>query len=527
MSDDLTAGLNESILDLRGGFIGSGLPVNTNAAAMASFGRAALKAGKSLATEALAKEFSINSTEAANLVNAAMEIGNMVMGSQSTDGDGPSIVVENGKSDALTGLGSRLDYSVSPIEVSLNTGIKPNAFTDEWRVYLGNYYSPLHINFSEISFNSTGTDLLSFWNSILNNQFIMAVQRAISFSAGSSVTTASNMITQFNYLLKAMGVYLFWDGVITYCQQPGNKNDGMEAIRAQLTGNDINNLNNLRWLLSSIPIPPNMRAIVYWYYQTYSFSSMPGSALLLNCPESVSSTGVIQNSIGAQITALSDSSFRETMTLLSKACPNWVTGKFDSGNATALHDPNFTTLFANNPTIGNTSGTTANFYYPVAGNSAVYATNVNDLDGAVLGLYGFYDTVSSKWLPSLTKQNFQVWSTTSCSNKWSWFSTYFTPTMRVPGLSKNRGDVVIQEPFLTSVSSTTVIPAGFQNLSGVNYNSCLQTTVKLLEWMMSLETIGTIVDNRVYGINKLSRMGPNGGNPSGKPRRRQPRKKKS
>jgi len=488
--------INSNILDIRGGFVSPTFKTMFSNPITKQVGSKVLEMGKEAFAAEVQRTFNVDAQTASDYIDTAMNIVGVITGTTSADGGGDVIKVDRDQNNSGSGYGSRLDFTVSPIEVTLDTGLKPNVFTDYWRYYISGSYSPLHVNFVEMKISTSNTSpLYKFMESTVAPQFTTAIQRAVSFSVSTSLLTASNLIMQFNALLKCMSVYLFWDGVLSYCQSPSNRNDGMERFRKSLTATDITNLNSLRWALSSMPIPPNLRALVYWFYQTYQLSPLPGSALILNCPEDITTAGVPTNSISSALTALNDSTFRDTITLLAKACPTWVKGTFDSGNSNALHDENFTTLWKNCPLAASNTLITPTVNYPLSGNHAVYATATNDLDGAVLALYGFWDGSISNWTPGLTMMKSQAY-TSACSNKWSYGDgDVFIPSHKTSEHLFQRGDVANLNPTVLRTS----IPPGGQVLRGVTVESVLQTTTALLEWMLSFDTIGVIKDNKVYG----------------------------
>jgi len=448
------------------------------------------------------------------MVNATQAGGDnfIRVGSNSSDGKGKGF-------DGGSGRAGSLDYNPNPIEVRLDTGIQVNAYTDYYYDYNSNF-SPMYMVGGQIQIPTSSQDLANFFNDVVSFQFTNALQRAVSFSIDTSLVSGATLVQAMNYLLNALQIYLFFDSVISYTSSPLNRNQAMLDIRNNLSAGDINALNNLRWILAGTPIPPNMKSICYYLTQTYKISSLAGSPIIKICPAALDDEtgqgnffpdgGQIQDAINNLYTC------RSTFSLIGRACPSWFNGYLPSSNAYALHDPNFNTIFFNTPSqYTNVNGVQLNIPSTVDG-ALVYGTYTTELDGGAFALTSIWDNVNGFWLPSLWSPLPSATSTppTTISNRWVYYNSSlilgqgnFVDIYSFPAS-------VFRSPqfsyFIYGTDATTYdsyIPFGSESLEGVTPDAVFQTSLKLTEWMMSLDSIGMIKDNRVYGVPQPNRGG--------------------
>jgi len=417
----------------------------------------------------------------------------------------------------------------------LDTGIDPNCYTSIYEnEVIGTQGTPvyrsLHLTGAKIRIPSNSYDLSNFFQNVVSFTFANAVQRNVSFSANTSLITGTNLIGMMNALLDAMQTYLFFDSILTYTTNPMNRNAGMIALRNNLTATDLNNLTNLRWLLSGMPIPPNFRTLVYWFTQTYRFNDTPGGSLIKFCP-----VPLITNSFGnvypdssyisSAITGLSY--YQQNYSLLSRACPDWITGKFESSNSVALHDWGFTTLFSNY--LVYYSGSKGEVVYPGSSETFYMGSFDNELDGMVYALLAFSDdSGDGVYLPSLTVPVISTDDHFTDGNRYS-YSDSSGEFVRATNVTDwvMRGENAYVDDSGTTALLNFAIPNGAEVTLNVSPDSVYQTSLTGVEWMMTINSIGNFPGsirtnsknvipnspkgnmNNKFGKHKFSK--PNGG----------------
>lgn len=443
----------------------------------------------------------INNIDVFNLLTTLNSIVSAENNSASGGGTGE---IEFNKPSSPRGFnGFYIDYSPNPISVSLNTGLKPNCYGVTYEDTLYGFagaeaWSPLHINLCKLRIPTAGTELKSFFDTVIGFQFSNALQRSVSFSLDISKVTGANLLNSMNTLLEALQLYLFIDSILTYSSNPLNKNEAFLDMRSQINPAAMNELSKLKYILAGTPIPPNMRLLCYWFMQTYRYSDSPASSLIMNCPFDLSRPYLevkgmqigefLQVKLVDAITAMN--SRRDTFSLIGRACPGWVTGTVDSSNAMALYDPNFTTFFANCPL--NAAYASVAYRYPTVSDSpCVYGSFTNSLDGFVYSLHSFWN--DGYWLPSMLDLSLTSTDGYNCtSNKFSYSAVDegFVTTCKNLNLENMRGDSYSLNTSAAVSYLYANIPAGAQPVLGVTVNAVTQTAINAVEWLMSSETIG-------------------------------------
>jgi len=419
-------------------------------------------------------------------------------------GGGGTILVGGINDQGVSSVG-RINREVDSIETTLKTDVKNIGFGQfyETEIKSGNDigFVALHMVNGYLQLPTT-SPVVDFFSNIVSFAFVNAVQRAVNFNVSVALISGTNLISYFNTVALALQVSLFWDGIISYTNNPLNRNEAMTAFRNKMSADDINNLNNLNFMLAGLPIPPGLKTICYWFMQTYKLSSLSGSPVIKVCPVEMvkngSFTGFMPStttgttSLSALITSLI--ALQGTTAIIAAACPKWITGKIPSVNSKPLHDAGFSTFFINSPTVVGSS------YRPATSNvdDVYYVTFDNKLDGFILGLASFWD--GSAWTPGLFR-TFNNTFNTVFYNKFSYEPSLSgcTPTMLNVAIMVNSGAVQCW-------NANATVPYSFQGANsmgepvlGVNKNSIVQAVYESVYWLMSIGTIGTKQDRLEYG----------------------------
>lgn len=467
----------------------------------------AINEAKAIASDAISDAAKSLGLDQLNIVSTVQNLASDMIDIAKQGGSG-GIRFESSSSAISSGRGSagRLDYMADPIEVRLDTGIKPNSYISIYQdsSHFQTYASSLHLHGLRIQFPTSGAaEVNDFFNRVVTFQFLNALQRSVSFSIDSSLITTTNIINSMNAAMAALQVYLFYDSILSYTNVPTNQNDGMLAIRKSLTAENLSDLYELRYLLAGIPIPPNMKTLIYWYSQTYKQDDLTNSAIIKFCPIALSGTGAAFLPDPAQIAIVTNAlnSYRSIFALIGRACPSWFDGKLPSSNAMAFHDPNFTTAFANAPVAFSKDAVVEND--PKSEYSYRYGTYTEELDGAAFSLQAFWDSANLVWKPSIVNP----WTSGYAgynNNQFSFVNGAFISSVANSALAVNRGQNLNYTNAATG-GITFSLPPGSALLEAVYNSTVYETTIKTVQWMMSLDSIGMIPDNRIYNNNNNSR----------------------
>lgn len=400
---------------------------------------------------------------------------------------------------------SKLSYGMKSIEVRLNTGIKPNCYGVYYQDALTNS-SPLHLTMTRVTFlgMTPGSPVDTFYSVVLSTIFQNLAQAAVSFNINANTAFSdTNLRNYFDAVALALSYYYYYGGIITYCNNPQNRNEGMIKLRNMMSANDLNDLSQLQMILMGTPIPPNLNHLIFWLHQTYRDSTLPGAALLKIAPFPFAATTDAANKFSAfpagyinnAILNLISGQNRTTGSLMARCCPGWTSEQLLAPTDMPLHDPGFCTLWANLPNVSvYTSGSAVKTPSVTSLDSSIsYNSYTNDLDGAISGLVSVYDSTNSYWLPTLLDCGIiNVYATTKYSNRVSFLKgtdgeNTFYPITAYPGPSLHRGETF----YLTGTSVAGYQKFGTEVVLNMNVNSIKETAQKLIQWLLSLDSIGS------------------------------------
>jgi hypothetical protein len=322
-------------------------------------------------------------------------------------------------------------------------------------------------------------------------------------------------------------------------------------MRERITPPAINNLVTLRWLLAGLPIPPNLLKLCYYLMQTFNESDCVGTSLIKMTPvgnillngNNETSPGYSPD-VSAIATAIDGlQTYRSTFAVIARACPAWITGYMPSSNSVAFYDDNFKTIFANLPaTVGQDSQTTLNLpnnlsnSWISAGNRALYSSWTDNLDGGAYALMSIFDETSAEWLPSLitpVPTTYRVTNPGSATQfNFSGNQYLYASASEYSLVGSNTGFNQIVHISFTNTTTDPIkncftneansydfgistISPGACPVLGVTPSTIYETSIKLTEWLMSIDSIGVLPDKRDY-----NKPFPNRGNTNNRRGRR-------
>lgn len=400
---------------------------------------------------------------------------------------------------------SKLSYGMKSIEVRLNTGIKPNCYGVYYNDALTNS-SPLHLTMTKITFLSMtpGSPLDTYYSVVLTTIFQNLAQAAVAFNINANTAFSdTNLRNYFDALSIALSYYYYYGGIISYCNNPNNRNEGMIKLRNMMSANDLNDLSQLQMVLMGTPIPPNLNHLIFWMHQTYRDSTLPGAALLKISPFPFAATTDAANKFNAlpagyinnALLNLISGQNRTTGSLMARCCPGWTSEQLLAPADMPLHDPGFCTLWANLPNVSvYTTGSAVKTPTVTSLDSSIfYNSYTNELDGAISGLVSIYDSTNNYWLPTLLDCGLiNVYATTKYSNRVSYLKgtdgeNTFYPITAYAGPSLHRGETF----YLTGTSVSGYQKFGTETVLNMNVNSVKETAQKVIQWLLSLDSIGS------------------------------------
>jgi hypothetical protein len=417
----------------------------------------------------------------------------------------------NPHSYAYRGGSARLSYDAKPIEIRLNTGIKPNTYSSIFETGVSAYTSPLHLTICDFQIPSNSERLDAYFTKVVSFIFTNLLQQSVSFNLDvTNNLTPTKLKTALNSVLYCLGIYYFFNSILTFTENTQNRNEGMQALRTNLTAQDMSNLLDLKKILKGLPIPPNFISFMFYLNQSYTFTDTPGSPVMKLSFVPFSSTTKMPDSsvIASCVSGLLTDDNKKIFSLLARCCPKWVGLELPDIAWNPLYDPNFNTIWSNLPAY-DYNGTTERFA-PEATNSSTpikYVSWTNDLDGAAFALTCIHKTgtltTSALWYPTfITPNKAFVYSGAKITNR-----VYFS----MNGLFDNSNDQVVCA--MQRLESNLICPAvtgitanihhfGSQRCEQVTGDSVTESSLKLLDYLMSMDTIGSIKDNRIYKNKK-------------------------
>lgn len=401
-----------------------------------------------------------------------------------------------------------LSKAPNPKPVTLNSGIVPNTYSNDYMMPEEGKCSPLHVShvLPFISKDVTNPIFNYFQNTIAFDVQTRA-QANIGFTLDLLAFSPNKIQDAFNSGLYALHVYYFYASVLSYASDPRNKNQGMIAIRQIMSSQLISDLTLLGRRLEDTPMPPRMVEWVRYLNMNFLSGDSQGAPLLkfgcdVTCLSSVSSPTLP----ALALTGLMTNNNIAVFTLLRRAIPQWRIGTLYDVPVVPVYDKNFLTIWANAPSILY-SGVTAVSYPTVANSSTTISYNSyhNRLDGAAYAMTSCWDSVS--WIPGLIKP--LASSSGGIDSRRSYYSVsgvsgfYNAPDKDYLAISRPES---FQSPGSSNLTSSPFTPhlPGADKCQGVSSSSLVQTAQNFLDFLIDVNKIPVN-----GGLNSFNRKGNN------------------
>lgn len=403
-----------------------------------------------------------------------------------------------------------LDQGQPPTPARLNTDIDPNCYgsyrfeADEGKAL------PLHLTLANFTLpglaDATNNPASRFlWYTVLD-KVLQAVQASISFNLPTGFT-AADFYSAMQDLIFALEVYWFGRTIIQYKSNKSNTNEGIEYLRDSLTATYLTDLAYLGDALQGLTIPPNLLQMVFYFYQIYQSSDLPGSSLVMICPipfKTGSSPYLPDWSyINIAYTNLKRNNNKIIWDILAKSCPNWKVESLPQPGITAYYDRQFLTIWSNLPYSA--TSTVAGSSYQYIGPSATtvyddikYYSYTNQLDGAAYAMTSVYVTSLGKFIPGMFVPLTTTTATNVNSNRLSFAEIggvknfYDTIATSNYTIAVNRGDTYAINNLVTDSNHNF----GTETVYGVNSRSISQTASKFIDLLFETKSIYPRVDKR-------------------------------
>lgn len=411
---------------------------------------------------------------------------------------GSSIVRFKGGSAESADAGTfYLSKAVNPSQISLNTGITPNTYVSDYMDAVTSSCSPLHLSSGIVKIPTTNTwDLYKYWTQIVSYDIQSKAQANVGFSLNiTSSFNSAQILTAFNALINALQLYFYYASIISYHDNPANKNMGMIYLRNGMTIDIFNDMALLGRRLADTPCPPNLLSLLKYLSGNFLTGPNPMSPMIKLVPYAITATGQVEPTlINAALDALNADATNEVFALLRRAVPQWVPGKLSDVPSVPVYDENFKTIFANLPfrLYNDNLSTSTGYPYITNGDPIQYNSFSNNLDGAAFALTGYYSVNDDDiyGLISPFNSNSQPYG----SSRRSFYTTDNGTTysfVRVESseyLSRCRPETYQAKGSGVEIKDPIHLP-GASKCLGVRIDSIKETSFKLMDWMMSLDTI--------------------------------------
>lgn len=402
------------------------------------------------------------------------------------------------------GTAGALTYDAKPIEVRLNTGISPTVYSSLYEDGVTNFSSPMHMTLVKFGIPTDNLQVDQYFTKIISFIFTNAMQQAVSFNLDVTILTAAKIKTALNDIIYALNVYYFYNSILTFTENQNNRNDAMFDLRQNMTALDLTNLLNLKRILLGTPIPPNFISFFFYLNQSFQFQSVPGAPLHKICPvewDNVTNYPS-KTAITAALDALQTDDNKKIFTIFARCMPNWLGQTLPDIAWVPLYDPNFNTIWSNLPGYFKNSATPLRLpSFSGASNYVKYVSFTNELDGAVIALTSMWNSTMGRYEPTFVKPHFKTYAGTTAADETN--RIYFSPagtwsdsvTSATHVFQRNETNVISTN---LVGNTATVHLAGSQIIQNMTNSPCNEVTLRLLDYLMSMGTIGRLPDRREY-----------------------------
>lgn len=381
-----------------------------------------------------------------------------------------------------------LSSAPNPKPISLNSGIKPNTYVNDYMTPVEGACSPLHIACASLYIPTNANNPLSkYFTDTICFDLQTKAQEMVGFSVDiTSTLSTTNLVGAYNAVITALQCYFYYSSVLSYESDSKNKNSGMIALRARIDPAILSDIRQLGKRLEDTPCPPRIVEWVRYMSGTYLSGNTQGAPILKIAPYWSYFTGTPATEAASALAILNN--YNATFALLRRCIPSWRIGKLYDIPSSPIFDTNFLSVFANLPSMNRVTG--ANVNTMVAANSTTvipYNTFSNKLDGLAFSMSGYYDTALATQIPGLVQA--PVTGPTNNDTRWSYYKVSgilgFSTVSTVPFLAYSR-----QETTMTvGVVTTSLHLSGTDKCQNVTGQALLQSAQSTLDFLFNTDAI--------------------------------------
>jgi len=400
--------------------------------------------------------------------------------------------VFDGKANPVSNTSYALSPAPNPKPISVNSGIKPNTFVNDYMTPMENKCSPLHFSNVTLTLPAfAGNPLYGYMMNTICFDIQTRAQEAVGFSLDITNTlSAINLFTAFNNVISALQTYFYYSSIIAYESDSRNKNSGMIACRQLIDTTTLSDYYQLKRRLEDTPCPPRIVNWVRYMSGNFLSSNTQGSPIIKTAPSANCYVGTRPTTsyLMQALDALNTPTNTAVFALLRRCVPKWRIGKLYDVPVTPLYDKNFVTIWANLPACHMPVSTEIKCNtVPNITTAGSYNCFNNNLDGLAFAMSGLWDSTSSFWYPGIVKD--APVSATYRDTRYSYYSvssvTSFYPVYNNTYLALSRQETV------PTVASTLYTPHLFgadrcQNVTG---QALLQSGQDTLAYLFETDSL--------------------------------------
>lgn len=408
------------------------------------------------------------------------------------DGIGGTIVFKGSKRVSEGNVSYALSSAPRPKNIHLNSGIKPNTFSNDYMTPIEGACSPLHASVHSLQLPVNSSNPLNAY--FLDNICFDLQSRAqenVGFQVDiATVFTTGNILTAYSAALYALQAYFHYTSILSYEIDSRNQNAGMSYARSMIDAQCLSDLAQLGRKIQDLPIPPRMVEWVRYMCGNFYSGDSQGSPIIKIFPsvDTLDSDLESPSWPATALAALNTDANNKVFTLLRRCVPAWRVGDLYSCYPTPIYDKQFLTIFANLSNFNWVSGALNRTNTVADLNTATnYNTFTNMLDGLAFSMSNVYVTSIGASVPALT----QPAGTTALTldNRFSYYSVSnvksFYPVVSYPFLALSRSESSV------TIGTTTYKPHIFgtdkcQNVTG---SALLIAGQKTLDYLFDVNSI--------------------------------------
>lgn len=412
----------------------------------------------------------------------------------------PSAEPGSSKGGALVFKGSKSNNSNSsyglskapnPKDISLNSGVRPNTFVNDYMTPVTGSCSPLHMAGGTLNLPTAAVNPLS---SYIDNTVIFDIQtRAqsnVNFALDvTSAFSASNIHFALNAALTGLQCYFYYSSILSYESDPRNKNAGMIYLRSLITPQILSDLSQLGRRLEDTPMPPRMVEWARYMCGNFLSADTQCAPLLKIFPVNSVLDPTSTTSYPATVLAsMTSTTNNNVYTLMRRAIPHWRIGKLYDCPTTPTYDANFKTIFANKYDTYYTAGASTVTHTVADFNTAYpYNSYINKLDGMAFAMTSLYVNSISAAVPNLL-------STSPVNGTFTDNRQSFYLNAGVPGFVPVQSDSFLalsRQETAMNVAGVIYTPHlfGSAKCQNVTPNALLQSAQNSIDFLMNVDSI--------------------------------------